>query len=262
MTKLSWIDSHCHLDMLERGVSSAFTPISESELKLCLTIGTQSESIPKILQYVQDDHRVYGALGIHPHHAQELDQTVLSDLRTAIENEQKIVAIGECGYDFHYHHSTPEEQKTAFEQQLDLALELDLPVIIHTREAEEETIRSLDHYKSKNLRGVFHSFTSSPALAEYALKAGFYISFNGIATFPKSTLVRDILKITPLDRILLETDSPFLSPIPLRGQTNLPINVGLVGKFLADFLQISAEEFAEQTKSNTLTLFSRITHED
>ncbi len=230
-------------------------------LEFCLTIGTQMGMNGNILKQVQQHKQVFGTLGVHPHNAKEFDRSTYDLLKEAINSSSKIVAVGECGYDFHYHHSSVEDQEFAFEKQLDLALELSLPVVIHTREAEQKTIDTLDKYRSKGLKGVFHSFTSSLALAEYALDAGFYISFNGIATFPKSELVREVLKMVPIEKILLETDAPFLSPVPVRGRTNVPGNVGIIGTHLAEFLGIPAKEFAIQTKLNTLTLFSQITYE-
>ncbi|PCI30016.1 MAG: hydrolase TatD [SAR324 cluster bacterium] len=260
-SKLSWVDSHCHLDMLKEGIDTALAKGQEEGVAFCVTIGVDQLTNQKVHQYTQNYPQVYGTLGIHPHYAANFCADNLEWIRTAVRENPKIIGIGECGFDFHYGYSPDDAQEKAFIAQLELALELELPVVIHTREAEEQTRKVLDAFKDRGVTGVLHSFTSSLELAKYALDAGFYISFNGIATFPKSQAIREVLQYVPQDRILLETDAPYLTPVPLRGRPNTPAHVSLVGKFIADFLQIPAEELASQTLQNTLTLFPRITYE-
>jgi len=257
-----WIDSHCHLDMLNGEPKGILEKSFHQGMGMCVSIGTNHGSNQKILQLFQDFENVYVTLGFHPHGASSFRVEQLDWIRQEAGKNPKIVGIGECGFDLYYNRSPEVDQKRAFIAQLELAAELAFPVVIHSRNADTATRKVLDNFKQKNLTGVVHCFTSDIAQAKYLLDAGFYLSFNGICTYPNADSVRDVLKYTPLDRLILETDAPFLSPDPIRGKPNWPGNVSLVGKFISQYLKIPTDKFARLTTKNTLNLFSRIRYEN
>ncbi len=255
---IEWVDSHCHLEMLKSDTEKALEESVRQGMKLCITIGTNHEANQKIQRHCRKFDRVFGTYGIHPHGASKFKQEHLEWIESEILKDAKIVGIGECGFDFFYKYSEEADQREAFAAQLGLAAELELPIVIHSRAAEQQTRDVLESFKGKGLSGVVHCFTSSLDQAKYMLDAGFYLSFNGICTYPQANPVREVLNYTPKDRILLETDAPFLSPVPFRGKPNTPGNVSIVGEFVAGFLNIPVERFAEMILQNTLTLFSGI----
>ena len=172
-------------------------------------------------------------------------------------NDSKIVAVGEIGLDFHYNKSPKEKQIEAFEDQLKIACEYDYPVVIHSRDAEQETIKILEKFAPQlKKKGVIHSFTSSLELAEKALELGFYLGFNGIITFKNADNVREALKITPVEKLLLETDSPFLTPIPYRGKENAPYYLPFIAEYMSEFLNIDCEVLLKQIYQNSTKLFN------
>ena len=255
---LHWIDSHCHLEMTTENIPELFSGDTENQLDYCITIGTDHSSNLQVVEMCNQYDHLSGTLGVHPHEASKLTQEHLDFIESEATRNSNIVAIGEFGFDFYYGLSDKKSQRNAFEKQLDIASRTQLPVVIHTREAESETMDVLSNFKDQNLQGVFHCFTSSEKLAHFALDRGFYISFNGIVTFPKSKEVKQVLEMTPLNRILLETDSPYLAPVPHRGKTNTPKYVPVVGHFISEHLNIPVQELSELTIQNTKRLFSRI----
>lgn len=254
----SWVDTHCHLEMLKTDVDEALAHAKEMGVGMMMTIGTRHSSNLEVLRLVKEYEEVYGALGIHPHDADDATPEHLDFISQHLKEEKKLVALGECGFDLFYEHSTIENQKRVFYQQIEMALELDLPLVIHSREAEAVTRQMLKDFKGRGMKGVFHSYTSSPELAKEILDLGFYISVNGICTFPKSDEVREVLRMVPPDQLLLETDSPFLAPVPVRGKSNLPGNVAHVGQFVAATLGREPIEIQEQCFRNCQTLFERL----
>ena len=216
-------------------------------------------NMQRLKVYVQDEHRLLQEYQ-SAHNAREYTEEHGSWIKTTAQTHPKIIAIGECGYDFFYNHSDAKEQEIAFTKQLEIAVETGLPVVIHTRNAEKETRKTLEPFLSQGITGVFHCYTSSQELAEFALEAGFYLSFNGIVTFPKSDNVRELLSMTPINRLLLETDAPFLTPVPYRGKKNFPGYLSLVGKYIAEYLTIDESKLAQQVSDNTKTLFHRYPH--
>lgn len=259
---LGWIDSHCHLEMLKGETKSILEKSVHQGMGTCITIGTNHSSNRKILQYCKEFKDVYATLGVHPHEASTFNDEHLNWIKQEAIYNTKIVGIGECGIDLYYEHSPKKDQEGAFVAQLDVAVELALPVVIHSREADTITRNILDNYKHTSLTGVVHCFTSDMKQAEYLLDAGFYLSFNGICTYPNAESIREVLRNTPLDRILLETDAPFLSPQPIRGKPNSPGNVSLVGEFVANYLKIPSKKFAKLVANNTHNLFSKIEYEN
>ncbi|OGG96603.1 MAG: hypothetical protein A2527_03335 [Candidatus Lambdaproteobacteria bacterium RIFOXYD2_FULL_50_16] len=253
-----WIDTHCHLEMLKEDPRLGLEKGQNEGLALALTIGTDAASNRLVTQFTEEFEMVYGALGTHPHQAKDWDQAELGWMEEAFNQNSKLVALGECGLDYHYEFSPKKAQRQAFLDQMGLAIKLNLPLVIHSREAEADTLACLAEVDSQRLRGVFHSFTGSLQMAEQILAMGFYIGFNGIATFPKSDQVREVLDIVPLERLLLETDAPYLSPVPHRGRPNLPGHVAQVGRYIAKHLGLAELELSEICYQNSLNLFDRI----
>lgn len=254
----TWIDIHCHLDRLEGGSEAALNMARAAGVSKIITIGTEPEDLQTVIdlavKYAPD---VYCTIGVHPHEGVKYSDEVGKFL---LENAPRpeVVAIGEIGLDYYYNQSPKEEQIDAFEKQLDIAKQLNLPVEIHTRDAEEETIRILKKYKG-DVNGVIHCFTGTEWLAKEALDLGFNISISGVATFKNATALRDIVKnIIPLDRIHVETDSPFLAPVPMRGKSNTSAYMLHTAQVVADLKNVSMDVLCETTKQNALKLFKKI----
>lgn len=197
---------------------------------------------------------IWAAAGIHPHGASEVDDRVLAALGSAL-SRPRVVALGEIGLDYHYNFSSPERQRAAFATQIGMARERSLPLVIHTREAEADTLAILRDEGAETVGGVIHCFSASEPFAHDALALGFYISFSGIITFPKADELRDVAKMIPEDRLLAETDSPFLSPVPFRGRPNEPARVEHVVAKLAAIRGISKEAMAALTERNARRCF-------
>lgn len=216
------------------------------------------------IRAVAERHKnVWVTLGTHPHDAsRDEEQAVTADHMIArIQSDHKIIGIGESGLDYYYDYSTPTDQDRSFRKHIQVCMETDLPLIVHARDADQDIIKIIKDEiaanPTKTLKGVMHCFSSSRWMAEEALALGFYMSASGIITFKKSEELRDIFKQVPLDRLLVETDSPFLAPDPYRGKTNEPAYVAHTGKKLAYIKDISLEDMAHQTSQNFFTLFSR-----
>lgn len=260
-----WIDSHCHLtherirdtaspEELVRGANDA-------GVAGMLTISCQiTGDFKDQLATAKAHQNVWCSVGTHPHDAglaadQAITQAQLVELANS---DPKIIAIGESGLDYHYNYASPEDQELSFRKHIRACLETGLPLIVHSREAEDDTARMIrEESAGQKLSGVMHCFSSKPKLAEDALDFGFYISFSGIVTFNAAEELRLVAKTVPLERILVETDAPFLAPVPHRGKTNLPAYAAHTGAFLADFLNIDRDDFAQQTSENFFKLFSK-----
>lgn len=256
-----WVDSHCHLEMLKGNPNDILNEARQRGMPFCISVGTGVSANRKVVELCDRFDDVYGTLGFHPHYASKFDLVHMEWMQDQIVENQRIVAVGECGFDFYYNRSCREDQQKAFSAQLDLAVESGVPVVIHARDADAATREILEAYRGTDLRGVVHCFTSGIEQARYLLDFGFYLSFNGISTYPQAEEVREVLAYVPNERILLETDSPYLSPVPMRGKPNVPGNVAIVGQYAADFLGVSSESLAQLILENTLTLFQRIPHE-
>ena len=245
-----WIDSHCHLEMIEQDTASIIQALEAWQLKKVVTIGTQQANNSSVLKNCEAYPEVYGTYGLHPNHATEEELSALADLPEVLAKNPKICAIGECGFDFFYQHTSYEQQKKAFTLQLEHALALNYPVVIHSRSAEAATIETLEPYLKKGVKAILHSLTSNQELFQFGRAYDLYFSFNGISTYKKSEHLREFLKQTPLERVLLETDAPFLAPGKYRGKTNLPYYVAIVGELLADYLGIKLADFQAITSRN------------
>jgi TatD DNase family protein len=255
-----FVDSHAHVDgpefdadreeVIERAWAAGVSKI--------LNVGTgdpHSGAFERAVELGRKHENVYTAIGTHPHDARLYDDQAEDKIKRLIESE-RVIAWGEIGLDFHYDNSPRDVQVDVFKRQLRAAHECDLPVVIHTREAEPETIDILKiDYADANRRGVFHCFSGSMDLARRALELGFMISFSGIVTFKKADELRAVAKEVPLDRLLIETDCPYLSPIPYRGKRNEPAYVVEVARCLAVIHNLEIEEFARITTENFQRFF-------
>ncbi|HEU5132009.1 MAG TPA: TatD family hydrolase [Pyrinomonadaceae bacterium] len=255
-----FIDSHAHIDghefdtdrdqVIERAKAAGVSTI--------LNVGTgdpHSDSFERAVELGKTHESVYTAIGTHPHDARLYNDVAEQKIKTLINNNH-VIAWGEIGLDFHYDNSPRDVQIDVFKRQLHAARECNLPVIIHTREAEPETIDILQsQYKDAPRRGIFHCFSGSMELAHRAIEIGFMISFSGIVTFKKADDLREVAKQVPLDRLLIETDCPYLTPIPYRGKRNEPAYVVEVARCLATLHGIDIEEMAHITSENFKRFF-------
>ena len=255
-------DSHAHIDGPE------FDPDREAVIQRAnaagvsaiLNVGTgdpHSGAFERATELGKSHHSIYTAIGTHPHDARLYDDAAEEKTRSLIARGERVVAWGEIGLDFHYDNSPRDVQVLVFKRQLRAARDLNLPVIIHTREAETETIDILQSdYDGAERRGVFHCFSGSEALAKRALEMGFMISFSGIVTFKKAEELRNIARQVPLDRLLIETDCPYLTPVPHRGKRNEPAYVVEVARCLAGLHGLAIEQLAHVTTENFMRFFS------
>ncbi len=259
-----FIDSHAHLDVPNYDADRAevIARARAAGVELMLEIAGSDigkGSLEPGLRLANEHESIYAAIGLHPHEA-SLYNTQLEKTLLDCSCHPKVIGWGEIGLDYHYDHSPRDVQQQVFQRQLELAIERRLPVIIHTREAEEDTIAILRQAWAENggadIGGIIHCFTSSQALADAALEMGFYISFSGVLTFKTAEELRNVARSVPMERLLIETDCPFLAPIPYRGKRNEPAFVIETAKKLAELKQTSVEEIGRVTSGNFRRLFS------
>lgn len=253
----SWIDVHVHLDKLEEGPVKALEMAQSEGIERVITIGTEPADLQVVLDLAQKyAPMVYCTLGIHPHEAGLWDQKIGDFIREQAQN-QRVVALGEMGLDYYYNNSTPQTQKRAFLDQLQLASELGLPVEIHTRDAEADTVEILRSMKGK-VRGLIHCFTGTQWLAQQCLDLGYNISISGVVTFKNAQALREVATFVPLDRLHVETDAPFLAPVPQRGKKNTSAYMIHTAQALAQLKAISLDQLKDQTWKNAKALFTRL----
>ena len=233
------IETHCHLDYLkDRPLDEILAESARVGVERIMTIAVAPDNLARVRSLARPGTPVYGTQGIHPHEAEHYSDAVEAEIREfagSANREGRIRAIGEIGLDYFYDHSDREIQRRVFRRQLQIASDLNLPVVIHSRDADEDTIAILQEFEqSLTRRGVIHSFTSGPGLAQYAIDQGWCLGFNGIATFNKAENVRDIIRMTPVEQLLLETDAPFLTPVPYRGRENAPFYIPFVAEKVAE----------------------------
>lgn len=251
------IDTHTHLDdaRYDADRDLVIARARDAGVDRMITIGCDLATSQAAVSLAEQYPFVYASVGVHPHEVKHIAEGWYDSLRGLAEHE-KVVAYGEIGLDYHYNHSSPADQRARFREQLQLARELRLPVVIHTREAQEDTIRILKDEWPPEVGGVFHCFSGDAWLAKDALDLGFYISFSGILTFQNAGMLRDIAKTVPMDRLLIETDCPYLTPIPHRGKRNEPGYVRHVAHTLGEILpDLNVEAIAEITAANARRLF-------
>ena len=253
MTRL--IDSHCHLDFegLADRLPEVLAAMDANGIAGCMTIGVTLEEAAQVLAIAHAYPQVFASVGVHPEYAdhREPDVGTLCELA----NDPKVLAIGETGLDYHWHKDRPEWQRERFRVHIRAARELNKPLVIHTRESAEDTLAILREEGAEAVGGILHCFTESLDVARAGIDLGFYISLSGIVSFKKADVVHDVARSVPLDRLLVETDAPYLAPVPYRGKPNQPAYVRHVAEAIADLRQISLEEVAAATSRNFLTLF-------
>lgn len=250
------IDSHVHLDdkKFDGDREILIENLRNNNVELVINIGADLETSIASVDLADKYGVIYAAVGVHPHSASEVNTQVMEKLRELAQNK-KVIAIGEIGLDFFYDNSPRDVQRKWFKEQLKLAKELDLPVIIHSRDASQETFDTLKENQDGDLRGVLHSFSGSPEMAMSYIAMGFYISIGGPVTFKNANVVREVAQIVPLDKILIETDCPYLTPEPYRGKRNEPVYVKYTAEKIAEVRGISYEELVKATNENAKRLF-------
>ena len=253
------VDSHCHLnfpqfkDKIDEIVNRAL----DKGVSKMLTISTKLNEISNLEDISKTYSEVYNSVGVHPHECKNYKDLCLEDLLKYTKNP-KCIGIGESGLDFYYENSPKELQIELFKIHIEAARKSFLPLIVHTRAADSETIEILQNeMKRGKFSGLIHCFSTSQELAESAIDLGLYISLSGIITFNKSNELRNIIKELPVDRLLVETDAPYLAPVPYRGKCNEPAYVIKTAQFISNLLGISFESFAKQTTNNFYKLFTK-----
>ena len=254
------LETHFHLDYLKEAPAEDILAAARAiGVDRFMTISVQPDNMPKAMELAQRFDDVFCTLGVHPHEAAEFDDATEAYMRehaAKASNQGKVVAVGEIGLDYYYDHCDREVQKNVFRRQLELAIEFDLPVVIHTREADEDTAAILQEFAPRmNRKGVIHSFTSGMELAKLGVELGFMLGINGIVTFNKAENVREIVAATPIESLLLETDSPYLTPMPYRGIENAPKYLPFVAEKIADVKGLDVETVLQQTWQNSLLTF-------
>lgn len=251
------IDSHAHLDdrRFDKDREEIIKSLKADEVDIVINPGADFLSSVKAVSLAEKFENIYAAVGIHPHEAKAMDDNTIDILRD-LAKKKKVIAIGEIGLDYHYDNSPRDIQKQRFREQIRLAKELKLPIIVHDREAHKDTFDIISQELDENLTGVLHSFSSSAEMAKKYIDMGFYISFSGPITFKNAKQPKEVAKEIPLEYILIETDSPYLTPEPKRGKRNQPLNVRYIAGKIAELKGISFEEVARKTSENTKRLFN------
>lgn len=254
---LQIIDTHCHLvsEKLRDNLSIYLQNAEKAGVKKIINVAYNLESSELVLKQIKTDNMLYGALGIQPLDASEYTYDVAEKIKTLALSSSKIVAIGEIGLDAYYQKDNLNLQIEAFEHFLDIACKINLPIIVHVRETHEHVHNSISKYIKQGLRGVIHCFTGTQKEAFQFLDCGFYISFAGIVTFKNAQNLAEVAKSIPREKILIETDSPYLAPVPMRGKVNEPAYLLHTCTFLANLRSESLENFAIQTYQNSHSLF-------
>jgi TatD DNase family protein len=258
---MMFVDSHAHIDGPEYD-SDRVEVIARARdvgVKMILTVGTgdpHSDAFERAVNLAETNPEVYAAVGVHPHDAKLYDDAAEAKIKEIIQRSSRVLAWGEIGLDFHYDNSPRDVQREVFRRQLQGGRDCGVPVIIHTREADDDTLEILlSEYQGSERGGVMHCFGGSPELAQGAIDLGFLISFSGNITFKKAQNIRDVAKQVPLDRLLIETDCPYLTPIPYRGHRNEPAHVIEVARCLADLHGVSLEDIGRATTDNFKGIF-------
>ena len=250
------IETHCHLDYLDQAdLEITLAKSRQVGIERIITIAVSAGNLESVMKLATSSANIWGTQGIHPHEAESYTPEVDAIIRRNA-GHAKILAVGEIGLDYYYDHADRAVQRSVFEQQLQTAIELDLPVVIHTREADDDTRDILKNCSTSLTRkGVIHSFTSSLALAEFCLAEGFMLGFNGITTFSSADNVRQVVAATPMTQLLLETDAPYLTPVPYRGRPNAPYYLPFIAETLAAIKEVDVEVLLQQAYRNSLDVF-------
>lgn len=256
------VDSHCHLDdkRLFENIDDVLARAANANVKTMQTICTRRSDFPAIKKLAEQHPNIYCSFGIHPHHADE-DIVTEDEIKEACQHS-RVIGVGETGLDYYYENSPKKEQRESFIKHIRAARALDLPIIIHTRDADDDTISIMDDMRAEGpYKALFHCFSSTMRLAEYGIENDVYFSASGIVTFKKSKELRDVFKLVPEDRLLVETDAPYLAPEPKRGKVCEPAYTAYTAQLVADIRGVSLEELAATTTDNFYTLFSKARRE-
>jgi len=255
------IDSHCHLtyEPMLSSLEETIKRANKDGVEFLLTISTEDKSFRNILDILDKYKCVYGSYGIHPHEAKQHKGIKFENIIEKVKQNKKIIGIGETGLDFYYNHSEKKDQIESFLEHIEASQKTNLPIIVHTRSAEGETFEILQKaVKKNNLKILIHCFTGSKDFAFKLLDIGAYISASGVVTFKKSQDLADTFKEIPLNRLLVETDSPYLAPEPLRGKPNEPSYIIHTVKFLSELKKVSIENISDSTSKNFFNLFGKL----
>ena len=251
------IDSHCHLDHepMFSDLKNVIDRSKEVGLEKILSICTTNDSFHKIIKIINFDPIIYGTFGIHPH---ETNSNVVTkeEIIENVNSNKKIIAIGESGLDFYYNHSSKEKQISSFKLHIEASIDLNIPIIVHSRSAEKETFDILNHYKNSKPKILMHCFTGSTLFANKLLTLDSYFSASGIITFKNSIDLQETFKSIPIDKLLIETDSPYLAPVPFRGKKNEPSFIKYTLEKLANIKSIEVDKLEKITSNNFNKLFS------
>ncbi len=249
-----FVDTHAHLDSkrFDGDRKEVITRAEESGVELIINIGSDLETSRFSLELAFEYPFIYAAVGIHPHEAKDAEESFYEELKN-LAGEGKVVAIGEIGLDYHYDFSPRDIQKKVFYRQINLAKELDLPIIVHCREAHKDTRKILEDEEAEKV--VLHCFSGDPELAKYYLDKGYFISFAGPITFPNAKKAPSVVEITPLERLLVETDCPYMAPVPRRGKRNEPAYVRYVTEKVAQIKGLDLQTVASAVRDNTREIF-------
>ena len=255
------IDTHAHLDFPElyNRLDEVLKNAWENGVKRIVTISTNLNKIDKIIEISKNYKEVYHTVGVHPNEVLKDKNNSNYEMILNLSKNEKCVGIGECGLDYHYGNDSKEEQKASFITQINVSRATNLPLIIHARDADKDMINILENeYKNGPFKAILHCFSSGKDLALCGINLGFYISFSGIVTFKSAKLIQEIATLIPDDKILVETDAPYLSPTPLRGSVNEPKNCSITAKYLADIRKCEFSTFIDQLYMNSFKIFDKI----
>ena len=255
------IDTHAHLDFPElyNRLDEVLKNALENGVKRIVTISTNLNKIDKIIEISKNYEEVYHTVGVHPNEVLKDKNNSNYEMILNLSKNEKCVGIGECGLDYHYGNDSKAEQKASFITQINVSRATNLPLIIHARDADKDMINILENeYKNGPFKAILHCFSSGKDLALCGINLGFYISFSGIVTFKSAKLIQEIATLIPDDKILVETDAPYLSPTPLRGSVNEPKNCSITAKYLADIRKCEFSTFIDQLYMNSLKIFDKL----
>lgn len=247
------METHTHLDLIKRNAEEVVREAAEKKVTKMVTVGIDLESSKIALEFASRFEEVYAAVGYHPNEAKLISEQGWKELEGLTHNS-KVVAIGETGLDYYRRRSTIRQQMEAFKKHLNLARKLDLPLIIHDREAHRDTLKILAE-EAKDLKILLHCFSGDLDMAKVCIERGYYLGIGGVVTFKNAKTLQMITKEIPLEKILLETDSPFLAPHPFRGKPNEPKYIPLIAEKIAEIKGISLEEVAKRTSANSKEIF-------
>ena len=255
------VDTHAHLDFPElyNKLDEVLKNALENGVKRIVTISTNLNKIDKIIEISKNYEEVYHTVGVHPNEVLKDKNNSNYEMILNLSKNEKCVGIGECGLDYHYGNDSKAEQKASFISQINVSRATNLPLIIHARDADIDMINILENeYKNAPFKAILHCFSSGKDLALCGINLGFYISFSGIVTFKSAKLIQEIATLIPDDKILVETDAPYLSPTPLRGSVNEPKNCSITAKYLADIRKCEFSTFIDQLYMNSFKIFDKI----